>query len=230
MYGDFELGKSIGNTNGTYEARDRHSGQVVAAFKPRDGISPNGMRWYQQTRNSILIAECVAWQVARLLGTPFSEIVAPCVLRKIDGRNGALAEWREGTAPDPRCYAVRPDQCRTAGLFDCVIGQQDRNVTNYLWNPTRDELALIDHGYAFARDNDPHNRVSAFHGWRWDQGAAGRVLDQDEHDALNAFASGSVGLGIIEQCLEPARGKALRQRVDHLVSTRQLPPPHTFAP
>ncbi len=228
LHGDFDVGAaSIGNTNEAFEVTDANTGRVVGVFKPRDGISLNVAQMYRQTRNSVLIAECVAWQVARLLGPPFSEIVAPCVLRKLDGRNGALAQWREGAAPDNDCFLRRPDQCLTAGLLDSIIGQQDRNDTNYLWDPAAEELALIDHGFAFARGGDTQN-TSLFHKWRWDRGD--RELANEEQDAVRAFASATAGLSAIEQSLEPARAEAFRARVESLRDANRLLRPLEYAP
>jgi hypothetical protein len=216
----------IGSTNKVYAVEDDH-GAKVAVFKPRDGLSLNTAKVYDQTRNSALIAEAVAWQVAKALGPPFCDVVAPCVLRQLGGRVGALTIWRAGAAPDALAYTDGRDQALTAGLFDAIIGQQDRNDSNYLWDPSRDELALIDHGYSFARHNDRQGN-SVFCLWRHHQGAAG--LTPEEVDALRAFAAASGQLGRIEACLEPARAQALCLRVEDMRDTQRLLQPMDFDP
>jgi hypothetical protein len=223
---DLELAPdSIGTTNKVYVAS--REGTAVAAFKPRAGLSVNAARAYGQTRNSTLIAEAVAWQVAKAMGEQFAEIVTPCVLRKLDGDEGALATWQPGTSPDAQVFAEAPEACKTAALFDAVIGQQDRNDFNYLWDADEKRLALVDHGYAFARPGDRRN-ASIFCTWRHQQ-RSGKLSD-DEQEALQRFAGPSGPLGTIEACLEPARAKVLRDRVESMLATGELLQPLVYDP
>jgi hypothetical protein len=224
---DLELAPdSIGTTNKVYVAS--REGRAVAAFKPHSGLSMNTARIYGHTRNSVLIAEAVAWQVAKGLGPPFSELVTPCILRKLDGKEGALATWQPGTSPDNRVFSRVPDDCNTAALFDAIIGQQDRNDYNYLWDDDEGRLALIDHGYSFARPGDRRN-LSRFCAWRHQSGG-GDALANEERFALEQFAGPSGALASIEECLEPARARCLRARVESMCDTGILLRPLVMDP
>jgi hypothetical protein len=218
--------RNIGKTNKVFEVEDGH-GTVVAAFKPRNGFSINWAKIYGQTRVSALIAEAVTWQTAKLLGAPYDEIVAPCVLREFDGQKGALIRWRPGSAPDARAYQRGRDQVMSAALFDALIGQQDRNDANYLWDPALHELALIDHSYCFAVQGQ-RRANNVFLAFRHAQGED--TLTDDEHDALEVFAGSGGSLAKIEACLEPNRGKALHRRVEYMIQTRRLLGPCVYDP
>jgi hypothetical protein len=209
-----------------FAVEDGH-GAVVAAFKPRNGFSINWARIYGQTRTSAMVAEAVTWQVAKLLGEPYREVVAPCVLREFDGQKGALIHWRPGSAPDARAYRRGRDQVMSAALVDALIGQQDRNDANYLWDPASDELALIDHSYCFAVHGD-RRANNVFLAFRHREGAD--LLTDDEHDALQAFAGSGGSLAKIEACLEPKRGEALHRRVEYMIQTRRLLGPCVYDP
>jgi hypothetical protein len=223
---DFEVDKrSIGTTNKVHPVSEH--GSVVAVFKPRDGVSLNAAKAYDQTKNSVVLSECVAWQVARLLGDPFAEIVAPCVLRKLNGLNGAVAHWRPGSSPDATCQTSAPEQCRAAAFFDAVVGQQDRNDFNYLWDLAETRLSLIDHGFAFARKDDRRN-ASIFCAWRHAEDDP--ALSAEELEALAHFAEPAGGVDAIRACLEPARADALEVRVSEMLASGQLLQALAFAP
>jgi hypothetical protein len=55
-----------------------------------------------------------------------------------------------------------------------LIGNQDRSRSNLLFDPSRTELALIDHGFAFRREGDMVH-ASVLVDWRRRPGLRGSV-------------------------------------------------------
>ncbi len=141
-----------------------------AIFKPLGGVDQRVAAHYGHRPEETLLHECAAWQLAKLLGPPYSEMVPACVWREFQGVwgdvEGVLAlkvsgDWFHFDRP----FAAAPDQCMAAALFDSVSAQQDRHAANYLWDEAQQRLHLIDHGYGFAREGDPSN-VTMFVAWR----------------------------------------------------------------
>ena len=126
-----------------------------AYFKPIDGIDEETAKDYGHEQPWQPIHEVAAWHTARALGPEWERLVPPCVLTVRDGSLGSLALGKPGSTDGP--VLVPDSDVRSAGFFDALTGQQDRHAGNFLTHNGGKELHLIDHGFAFARPDDPVN-------------------------------------------------------------------------
>jgi hypothetical protein len=123
------------------------AGGEIVFHKPFSGVDIANAIAFGQTNETPPLHEAVAWQLAAVLGPPWQELVAPCVLRDHAGEDGSLSlrasGWPRDAAP-----TLNPTWCLPAAFFDSLIAQQDRHDGNWRWDGER--LTLIDHGYTFA--------------------------------------------------------------------------------
>ena len=101
-----------------------------------------------------------AYRLAHALGDPFAGLVAPCVVRSIpeidEHAPGSLSSERFDERRED-VFVLAPEGALRAAFFDALIANQDRSRANLLFDAPREDLALIDHGFAFARENDVIN-------------------------------------------------------------------------
>lgn len=192
---------------------------MVGYHKPFDGLDDDLAVAFGQSSAQQSVHEAAAWQLASKMGPPWSEMVPPCVIREIGGRLGSFALERPGL-PKVR-YPENVPEWREAGFYDALIGQQDRHSRNYL--VAGDRLALIDHGYAFARSGDVLN-YSNLVGMRHDTDP---VLSHGERQVLDRLLASPDLLGM-RSILEPKRADALRARALQMRSTGRVLPPGEF--
>jgi hypothetical protein len=155
--------------NSTYYVR--LEGGAEGFHKPFAGVDVPAAQYYGHHPDEVPLHECAAWRLALRLGGPYSELVAPCVLRDHEGEVGALSARQYGLPLSGEPFQQVPDACFAAAFFDSLIAQQDRHRGNYRWDPDAPKLGLIDHGFAFAKPGQFFNK-SVFVVWRWEQGAA----------------------------------------------------------
>lgn len=157
--------------------------------------------------------EVAAWRVARTMGGPWRQMVAPTVLREVNGDLGSAALELPGEVGGG---SLRADAVAAAGLFDAVIGNQDRHSGNYL---ARDDggVSLIDHGLAFRRPGDYVNAVHLQRA-RIDRD---QELSDHEREALGRLRADAT-LGGCAGFLRPERVEAVRERVDRMLSSGQV--------
>lgn len=166
------------------------------------------------------VNEATAWRLAHALGGVVAEIVAPCVLRKVEGKDGSLSARRHGLVSTRAPFDRARDQCLAAAFFDSLIAQQDRHANNYRWHEKpwmqllphrwvrrieykmaapsnrRLGLGLIDHGYAFARPRrqpPDYFLESEFVRWRW--GRRAQRLTPWEREAVSRFLNDPTHFG-----------------------------------
>ncbi len=185
---------------------------------------------YSQRPDDVPLNECVSWRLAERLGSPYSDLVAVCVLREIldptDGllHPGCLSLQKKGIAQQSDVLRHRPDDCMDAAFFDCVTGQQDRHWANFRWESPHGRLGLIDHGYSFALPNWTAN-VNLFLDERCR--AQRQKLSSHEANLLHRLeASGDV-LGVAD-LLRPEQAQAMIDRIRRMVATGALLAPADF--
>jgi hypothetical protein len=83
------------------------SGQVVF-HKPFSGVHVANALAYGQTDETPPLHDAVGWRLAAALGSPWQDIVAPCVLRDYAGDDGALSLQAPGWPGDPAPTRTRP--------------------------------------------------------------------------------------------------------------------------
>jgi hypothetical protein len=192
-----------------------------AYFKPINGLNQSVAYHFGHTRESAFLSEVSAYRLACALGEPFAALVPPCVVRsfpEIDAHApGALASERFDDRRDEVFFRA-PDLVLRGAFFDALIANQDRSRTNMLFDTGRNDLALIDHGFAFAREGDVIN-ASVLLGWRRTAGLV--ELSQAEVDALERLVYHEALLGL-RRYLEPDRAEALEVRARRMLETGRL--------
>src|SRR5262245_14814416 len=197
----------------------------VAYFKPANGLAnPVGgraLRNYGHTPLSTTISECAAWQTAKILGRPWTNLLAPTALRFVtlpDGTRdvGSLNAYRPGREKVRAFLDAVPDQAMAGAFFDALIGQQDRNDGNVLWYEERRRLYLIDHGFSFARPGANSGEVLLTN---WRAGQRARQLIGSELQALRLARD----FAPLEAFVELERLEALRKRSSTMRDSQQMP-------
>jgi hypothetical protein len=221
-------------------------------FKPVGGVKPTAAAFYQQRSPvDIAIHEVAAWWIARELGRPWSELVAPAVWFDPPGASdiaecGSVSLGMSGAGVLPEPGNGFDQLISDAAFFDALIGCQDRHDQNlHAELPAR--LGLIDHGYAFARPGDHHNAYPTagfFLRMRFGQRrfkVPGRpVLDYSgvgplspglaahEREAIEKLAADPTGLLGMAGILSDKRADALRHRILRMSLTDEVLPPGDF--
>ncbi len=215
-------------------------------FKPLYGVRQSTAHDYRQdSLVDIGVHEVAAWWLARELGAPWSEIVAPAVWLDPPGAidiraSGPVVLGMAGSASLPEPGVGFDQLISDAAFFDALIGAQDRHDQN-LRAGLPPSLGLIDHGYAFARPGDPHNtyetagffqrlrcgqrRFALRHGPVLDYSGVGPLspaLDSHEQVALARLEADLTGLLGIAQLLPEDRADALRDRVQQMDRAQEI--------
>lgn len=193
----------------------------VVFHKPFDGVRVDVAVAYGQTDETPPLHDAVAWRLAIALGSPWSELVAPCVLREHDGRDGSLSRQVPGW-PGDLAPTENPSWCLPAAFWDSLIAQQDRHSGNWRWDGQR--LSLIDHGYAFAVPGDILNHTKLVKA-RHDGGAA--QLVPGEGEALDRLLADADMLGVAD-LLTDERARALRDRAERMRAREEILGPGEF--
>lgn len=215
-------------------------------FKPLYGVNqPNARAFGQNSLIDIGIHEVAAWWLARELGPPWSELVAPAVWYEppeaVDIRFcGPVLLGKGGSALLPEPGTGFDQLISDAAFFDALIGSQDRHDQNLRADPTP-QLGLIDHGYAFARQGDLHNsyETAGFFlrlrfGQRHFAPAGGTALDYSgvgplsttlaahEQAAIARLEADRTSLLGVAPLLSEERANALRDRVERMANAREV--------
>jgi len=137
----------------------------------RDGLSNDSIFKYEdshpgiESRSSYIssrnnksdryVYDVAAYKLDRMLGW---EMVPTAVLGEVDGRRGALSDWVENAINERdrlereipfQGYCKQAEQYRLRFVFDILIHNDDRNLTNILWTKDDFMMRFIDHSLAF---------------------------------------------------------------------------------
>lgn len=197
------------------------AGGEIVFHKPFSGVDVANAIAFGQTDETPPLHEAVAWRLATALGSPWQEIVAPCVLRDYAAEEGSLSLQASGW-PRDAAPTLNPTWCLPAAFFDSLIAQQDRHDGNWRWDGER--LTLIDHGYTFVLPGAILN-YSDFVVARHGHGAAG--LLREERDALTRLLSDADLLGMA-LFLVPERAQALADRARRMLARDEILHPKEF--
>jgi hypothetical protein len=225
------------NVNAVLSAMAEHEGRRWPLFfKPLHGVRQGTAHAYgQDSLVDLGIHEVAAWWLARELGPPWSELVAPAVWFDPPGAadirsSGPVSLGMGGSALLPEPGAGFDQLISSAAFFDALIGSQDRHDQNLRAEPPA-RLGLIDHGYAFAQPGDLHNsyetagfflrmrfgerRFHLPHEPVLDYSGVGQLspaLDEHEQATIARLSADRDLLGVA-QILSDDRADALRKRV-----------------
>jgi hypothetical protein len=192
-----------------------------AYFKPVNGINPTTSYLFGHTRESVFLSELSAYRLAYALGPPYSALVPPCVVRRFPEIDpdapGSLTPERFDERQEDVFYHV-PDKVIQAAFFDALIGNQDRSRSNLLFDASRNDLALIDHGFAFPREKDIRNHSILL---EWRRTANLCELGDDEVRALRKLLDDNALLGL-RRYLDEERAVAVAGRARRMLATQRL--------
>jgi hypothetical protein len=178
-----------------------------AAFKPVEGLEATASAW-GHTAISVALNDVAAWLVARGLG--FETLVRGVVITTCPEPGvglGSMQTWLEGQ-PSASGWETA-SQLRQAGLFDAVIGQQDRNGTNFVYDDSMDELGLFDQSFTFPLPGHQKG-ASEILGRLHASGAA--TVDDELLEALDHFDA-SPERGALQEILAPDRYARVEARI-----------------
>ncbi len=101
------------------------------------------------------VYDVAAYRLDRMIGL---EMVPVAVLAEVDGTPGALSDWVTNAINERdrleqevpfNSYCKQWEQYRLRFVFDILIHNDDRNLTNILWDKRDFMLRFIDHSLAF---------------------------------------------------------------------------------
>ncbi len=224
----------------------------VAVWKPLGGVSQDLAAFYSHTPEDVMVNEVAAWQLAKRLGEPFTDLVPVAVWRELPGvrdllidanphgypqageiynadyDRGVLIQYVPGRPVLEPFTAEYAAQANTAALFDSLIGQQDRHLTNFRWDASASQLHLIDNGFAFP-PADARSNESVFLQWRQvnHTPSVNENLSAPERDSLLTLQR-SGQLDPIAGLLREDRGACLLDRCQTMLATGRLLPAGDF--
>jgi hypothetical protein len=242
------------NVNSVLSGMADHEGRRWPLFfKPIRGVNRTAAAHYdQRSPVDVGIHEIAAWWLARELGSPWSDLVAPAVWLDPPGASdidecGPVSLGMGGSAQLPEPGEGFDQLISDAAFFDALVGSQDRHDQNLRASTPPPNLGLIDHGYAFAGRGDHHNgypTAGFFLRMRYGQrrfmvpgqpvvldyggvGALSPSLTEFEQEALERLRADPRLLGVAE-ILSPGRAVAVRVRVERMHQTGQILPAGDF--
>jgi hypothetical protein len=200
---DMQLFRS--GTSQTYEVTFADGER--AAFKPVEGLEATAGGW-GHTATGVVLNEIAAWLVARGLG--YESLVGGVVLAVpplADVGLGSMQAWLDGDPSGAGWEGAA--QLREAALFDAVIAQQDRNGSNFHYEPATDAIGLFDLSFSFPLPG--HNfGASALLAEVHDHGDP--TLDEPLLDALDRLAA-SPEYGAAAQIVQSERWTRVVERI-----------------
>lgn len=208
-------------------------GRVTGYHKPFADLESAVARGYGHTTPQQPLHEVAAWRVARTLGPPWTNLVAPSVLRTIEGDDlGSVSRHVEGyELPRSRWVVdVERDQWRPLAYFDSLIGNQDRHYGNVFLDRETGAIGAFDHGYAFARpaDEEAARGEDPFNNSIFLAQAQSRGELRLEAAEVAATKRLLAEFDEIAPLLETERADALRARAERMLAREQLAAPGEF--
>ena len=194
---------------------------LVAFHKPHEGIVPRVARNYGHSLDTPPICECAAWQLAKHLGAPFDRLVAVTVYRPAGPPQDDPASWHDGSlalkhegAAMKGMQVTRDarDDALAAGLFDALIGNQDRHAGQFRFEESSGALGLIDHGFSFPVER-ALCRGAYFQDLRRREASR---LTSHERELLRSLLDDAELYGLAG-VLEPDRAERLRWRAQRML-------------
>lgn len=190
-----------------------------ASFKPIEGVEQTANAW-GHTAVSVILNDYAAWLVARGIG--YAPLVGGVVLTtcaKPGVGFGSMQSWLEGALSGHGGHGwEQARHIREAALFDAITGQQDRSITNFVYDESSDALGFFDHSFTFALPKQRHERSVVLDEVHCQGGAE---LDQTLIDALDRFDV-SAECAALQYVLAPDRYARVVERVSLMRSRAAL--------
>ncbi|TXS89752.1 HipA family kinase [Parahaliea aestuarii] len=152
-----DIGTGITKPKRVTQERDGKRNDAVFKYEDTDPGLQNKTHYSIRTADDSdrYVYDVAAYKLDRLLGL---QMVPTAVIGEVEGTEGALSDWVDNTINERdrleqnlpfKSYCPQTEQYRLRFVFDILIHNDDRNLTNILW--TRDDymLRFIDHSLAF---------------------------------------------------------------------------------
>lgn len=150
-----DIGTGITKPQRVTLRKDGHECRTIFKTVDISGVEPGYTNRLESMFTDRYTYEAAAYRLDRMLGIG---LVPVTVTREIDGRVGSVQLWIENamemqTAADNNIMIGNMDlllqRLMLMYILDAMIYNVDRNFTNVLVRPERDQLFLIDHSRAF---------------------------------------------------------------------------------
>jgi uncharacterized repeat protein (TIGR03843 family) len=198
---------------------DPEAGPGAAVYKPKRGEAP---LWdypegtlYRRERAAYLLSEALGWG-----------IVPPTVVR--DGPHGVgMVQLHIDHRPRLNYFTVkdeRQDDLRRMAVYDVIANNGDRKGGHCLVDDDG-RLWGIDHGLTFHHQGKLRTVIWDFIG----DPVPSELLDDVER-LLAKLERGDAVIAELDAMLDKGERRALRQRVERLLSTRRFPEPPPWRP
>lgn len=140
----------------TQQLGDRTNDAVFKYYDTNPGMQDQAKyitRRYNEADRYVY--DVAAYKLDRMLGL---EMVPTSVLAEVEGESGALSDWIENAINERDrmeqeipfdSYCPQWEQYRLRFVYDILIYNDDRNLTNILWSKNGFMLRFIDHTLAF---------------------------------------------------------------------------------
>jgi hypothetical protein len=139
------------------QSRDGISNDALFKYADTDPGLESKSRYISRRHNESdrYIYDVAAYKLDRMLDW---QMVPTAVLAEVEGEGGALSDWVENAINERdrleeevlfAGYCKQSEQYRLRFVFDILIHNDDRNLTNILWTKNDFMMKFIDHSLAF---------------------------------------------------------------------------------
>jgi hypothetical protein len=152
-----DIGTGVTKPQRVTQRRDGITNDAAFKYEDTDPGIESRTRWISRKGNDSdrYVYDVAAYKLDRMLDW---QMVPTTVIAEVKGREGALSDW-VGNAINERDrleqelpfsgYCEQYEQYRLRFVFDILIHNVDRNLTNILWTKDDFMMQFIDHSLAF---------------------------------------------------------------------------------
>ncbi|MEH6582388.1 MAG: HipA family kinase [Halioglobus sp.] len=152
-----DIGTGITKPKRVVQRRDGFTNDAIFKYEDTNPGMEKRERYVTRRNNDSdrYVYDVAAYKLDRMLGW---EMVPTAVLGEVEGTPGALSDWVEKAINERdrlekevpfTGYCKQSEQYRLRFVFDILIHNDDRNLTNILWNKDDFMMRFIDHSLAF---------------------------------------------------------------------------------
>ena len=152
-----KLDTGITNPKRVTQSRDGVSNDAVFKYEDTHADLQNKDKYIARRYNDSdrYVYDVAAYKVDRMLDW---QLVPTAVIAEVEGDEGALSDWVENAINERdrvaqeipfTGYCKQYEQYRMRFVFDVLIYNEDRNLTNILWTKNDFMMKFIDHSLAF---------------------------------------------------------------------------------
>ncbi len=152
-----KIGTGVTKPKRVTQEKDGISNQAVFKYEDTNpGTQKKASYSSRKNKNSDrYVYDVAAYKLDRMMGW---EMVPTAAIAEVEGKKGALSDWVENAINERdrleqevpfQGHCKQSEQYRLRFVFDTLIHNDDRNLTNILWTKKDLMLRFIDHSMAF---------------------------------------------------------------------------------